>query len=67
MLVFYRPPTKGINKLVALNNCLLSIAQFPIVLCGDFNSVNWSITFPAVSFQIVCVIWFVIIIYIRWW
>ena len=36
---------------MALNKCLLSIAQYPIVLCGDFNlpSINWSLTFPTVS------------------
>ena len=33
------------------NNCLLSIVQYPVVLCGDFNlpSINWSLTFPTVS------------------
>ena len=49
--VFYRPPAQGINNLVALNNCLMSIAQYPVILCGDFNlpSINWSLTFPTVS------------------
>ena len=49
--VFYRPPSQSVDNLVALNKCLLSIAQYPIVLCGDFNlpSINWSLTFPTVS------------------
>ena len=49
--VFYRPPTQCVNNLVALNNLLLSVSQYPIVLCGDFNlpSIDWSITFPATS------------------
>ena len=36
---------------MALNNCLLSIVQYPVVLCGDFNlpCINWSLTFPTVS------------------
>ena len=49
--VFYRPPTQRADNLLALNNCLLSIAQYPIILCGDFNlpSIDWSLTFPTVS------------------
>jgi len=35
--VFYRPPAQDINYLVALNNCLMSIVQYPVILCGDFN------------------------------
>jgi len=36
-LVFYSPPSQDINNLKALHNCLLSIVQYPIILCGDFN------------------------------
>jgi len=46
--VFYHPPNHGVYNLSALNNCLLSVSQYPIILCGDFNmpSINWSLTFP---------------------
>ena len=49
--VFYHPPNQGVNNLVTLNNCLLSISQYPIILCGDFNlpSINWSLTFLVTS------------------
>ena len=48
---FYRPPTQSVYNLVALNNLILSVSQYPIVLLGEFNlpSINWSITFPATS------------------
>ena len=39
--VFYRPPTQGVDNLVALNNCLLSFVQYPIVLCGDFQFTHY--------------------------
>ena len=35
--VFYCPPSHGIDNLVALNNCLLSVSHYPIILCGDFQ------------------------------
>ena len=49
--VFYRPPSQSIDNLVALNNCLLSVSHYLIILCGDFNlpTINWSVTFPTVS------------------
>ena len=32
--VFYRPPTQGVDNLMDLNNCLLSIIRYPVVLCA---------------------------------
>ena len=53
---FYHPPSQSNADILALNNCLLSVARYPIILCGDFNvpSTDWSVTFhtassPAVS------------------
>ena len=49
--VFYRPPSQSVADILALNNCLLSIARYPIILCGDFNvpTIDWSVTFPTLS------------------
>ena len=49
--VFYRPPSQGVTDLLALNNCLLSVTHYSVIMCGDFNvpNINWSVTFPTVS------------------
>ena len=49
--VFYHPPSQSDVDILALNNCLLSVARYPIILCGDFNvpSIDWSVTFPTTT------------------
>ena len=48
---FYRPPTSSVGNVRSLNNCLLSVPQFPIILFGDFNvpNIDWHLVSPAVS------------------
>ena len=47
----YWPPSAAVQNLNVLNNCLLSVSQLPIVLCGDFNvpNINWNLVSPIVS------------------
>jgi len=49
--VYYRPPSQGNSAIASLNHCSLSISEYPIVLCGDFNVTNieWSVGFLTVS------------------
>ena len=49
--VYYHPPSQSVSDLLSLNNCLLSIAKYPIILCGDFNvpNIDWSTGFPTTS------------------
>jgi len=48
--VYYRSPQSN-TDIISLNHCLLSISEYPIVLCGDFNvpKIDWSVGFPTVS------------------
>ena len=66
--VYYHPPSQSVSHLMSLNNCLLSIAKYPIILYGDFNvpNIDWSIGFPTTCFACaICVSWCMIIIFIK--
>ena len=49
--VYYRSPSQSNSDIISLNYCLLSISDYPIVLCGDFNvpNIDWSVGFHTVS------------------
>ena len=49
--VYYRPPSATVESVNALSNCLLSVPNSPIILCGDFNVPNiaWALVSPTVS------------------
>ena len=49
--VYYRSPSQSNSDIISLNHCLLSISDYSIVLCGDFNvpNIDWSVGFPTVS------------------
>ena len=48
---FYCPPSQSAADILALNNCLLSVTHYSIIICRNFNvpAINWSVTFPTVS------------------